>query len=263
MFPKLFEIGDFFLPTYGVLVALAFLAGLWMASRLAKRENLNSEHVTNLAVYCAIAGLVGAKLLMFFFDWKYYAENPGQIFSLSTLRAGGVFQGGLIVALITAYLFMRSKKLPAFKTADILAVGLALGHAIGRLGCFAAGCCWGVSCHRPWAVTFTDPEAHRLVGVPLNEPLHPAQLYESGALLVIFGMLYWYFPVRRHDGQVVGLYLMLYSIARFLIEFYRHHQQAYPFGGPFSLTQWIALGLLPLGVYLFLRRPGTQAGPAR
>jgi phosphatidylglycerol:prolipoprotein diacylglycerol transferase len=258
MFPKLFEIGDFFLPTYGLLVAAAFLTALWLVGRLARREGLNPEHVTNLAVYCAIAGLVGAKLLMFVFDWGYYTSNPGEIFSLSTLRAGGVFHGGLIAALVTAFLFMRSKNLPALKTADILAPGLALGHAIGRLGCFAAGCCWGVACERPWAVTFTDPEAHRLVGVPLNQPLHPTQLYESGAEAAIFGLLYWFFPKRRHDGQIIGLYLVLYSVARFLVEFLRHHQQANPFGGPFSSTQWIAFGLLIVGAYLLKRPSGIS-----
>ena len=96
MHPKLITIGDFFLPTYGVLVALAFLAGLWVAARLAKRTGLNANDVTNLGVYCALAGLAGAKLLMFVFDWRYFANNPREIFSLSNLQAGGVFQGGLI-----------------------------------------------------------------------------------------------------------------------------------------------------------------------
>jgi phosphatidylglycerol---prolipoprotein diacylglyceryl transferase len=257
MLPKLFSIGDFFLPTYGLLVAAAFLTALWLAGRLARREGLNPEDVTNLGVYCALSGLAGAKLLMFVFDWEYYAQNPGQIFTLTTLRAGGVFHGGLIVALITAFVYMRNKKLPALKTADILAPGLALGHAIGRLGCFAAGCCWGVACERPWAVTFTNPEANSLVGVPLNKPIHPTQLYEAAAELAIFGVLYRLFSRRRRDGQVIGLYLVLYSVARFLVEFLRHHQQPNPWGGPLSSTQWIALGLLVPGFYL-LRRPGAR-----
>jgi len=257
MLPKLFQIGDFFLPTYGLLVAAAFLTALWLAGRLARREGLDPEDVTNLGVYCALSGLAGAKLLMFVFDWSYYAQNPGQIFTLSTLRAGGVFHGGLIVALITAFVYMRKKKLPALKTADVFAPALALGHAIGRLGCFAAGCCWGVACDRPWAVTFTNPDAHSLVGVPLNTPIHPTQLYEAAAELAIFGVLYRLFPKRRHDGQLIGLYLVLYSVARFLVEFLRHHQQANPWGGPLSSTQWIALGLLVPGIYL-LRRPGAR-----
>ncbi len=261
MHPKLITIGDFFLPTYGVLVALAFLAGLWVAARLAKRTGLNANDVTNLGVYCALAGLAGAKLLMFVFDWRYYANNPREIFSLSSLQAGGVFQGGLIVALITALVYMRRKKLPGYRTADVFAPGLALGHAIGRLGCFSAGCCWGLECHRPWAVTFTNPEAHRLVGVPLNVPLHPTQLYEAAVEAIIFVILYRRFLKPHAAGSIIGLYLLLYSTARFLIEFVRYHQQPNPLGGPLSATQWIALLLLGVGAWLVRRRPaGGEAG---
>jgi len=254
MHPKLFSIGDFFLPTYGVLVAVAFLAALWLAGRLARRAGLNAEDVTNLGVYCALAGLAGAKLLMFVFDWDYYSSNPGEIFSLSTLRAGGVFHGGLIVALITAAVYMRRKRLPGLKTADVFAPALALGHAIGRLGCFAAGCCWGVACDRSWAVTFTDPEAHRLVGVPLNTPLYPTQLMESLSEAVIAVVLYGLIRKPHRDGLIIGMYLVLYGVVRFVVEFYRFHQQPNPWDGPFSSTQWIALVLLLGGVFLAATR---------
>ncbi len=254
MYPKLITIGDFFLPTYGALVALGFLVALWIAARLAKRSGLNPDAVTSLGVYCALAGLAGAKLLMVALDWDYYSRSPGQIFSVTTLQAGGVFYGGLIAALATAAIYMRRKQLPVLRTLDAFAPGIALGHAIGRIGCFAAGCCWGVACERAWAVTFTDPEAHRLVGVPLNQPLHPTQLYEAAAEGVIFGVLMRAFSVRRREGAVIGLYLILYSTARFLIEFVRHHDQANPFGGPLSATQWMALLLVTVGLYLVRRR---------
>ena len=254
MHPKLITIGDFFLPTYGVLVALAFLTALWVAARLARKSGLNANDVTNLGVYCALGGLAGAKLLMLVFDWSYYASNFREIFSLSTLQAGGVFQGGLIVALLTAVVYMRNKKLPGYRTADVFAPGVALGHAVGRLGCFSAGCCWGVECHRSWGVTFTNPEAHRLVGVPLNVPLHPTQLYEAVAEAVIFVILYRRFLKPHGEGSVIGLYLVLYSAVRFVVEFVRHHEQANPFGGPLSATQWIALILLSLGFYLVTRK---------
>lgn len=254
MHPKLITIGEFFLPTYGTLVAAGFLAALWIAARLAKRSGLNPENVTNLGVYCALAGLAGAKLLMLVFDWDYYTRNPRQIFTLSTLQAGGVFHGGLIVALVTAAIYMRRKQLPALLTFDAFAPGIALGHAIGRIGCFAAGCCWGIACTRPWAVIFTDPEAHRLVGVPLDVALHPTQLYEAAAEAAIFGVLMRSFSKPHREGAVIGLYLILYSTARFFIEFVRYHDQPNPFGGPFSATQWIALLLLGLGLYLRLRR---------
>ncbi len=256
MHPKLISIGNFFIPTYGVLVALAFLTALWMAARLARRSGLNPDSVTNLGVYCALSGLAGAKLLLILLNWRYYGSHPGEIFSLSTLQAGGVFHGGLIAALLMAVWYMRRKGLPGLKTADVFAPGLALGHAIGRMGCFSAGCCWGTECHRPWAVTFTNPDAHRLVGVPLNVSIHPTQLYEAAAEAVIFLILYRRFSKLHRDGTIIGLYLVLYSIARFAVEFVRHHEQANPFGGPFSATQWIALAMIILGAYL-MRRRGT------
>jgi phosphatidylglycerol:prolipoprotein diacylglycerol transferase len=261
MFPKVFSIGDYFLPTYGLLVALGFLAALWMSVRLARRAGLNPEAVTNLGVYCAIAGLLGAKLMMILFDLGHYAANPGELISRATLQAAGVFHGGLILALLTGILYMRNRGLPAWTTADVFAPGIALGHAIGRLGCFAAGCCWGAACSRPWAVTFTNPAAHELTGVPLGEPLHPAQLYEAFAEAMIFGFLYWRFHRPHRSGEIIGWYLLLYSAARFLVEFVRSHEQALPFGGPFSNTQWIALALLGVGTWL-IRRNAPQFVPA-
>src|SRR5215467_13777607 len=173
MYPEIFHLS--FLHTYGLLVALAFLAGLWMATRLGKRAGLNPDTVTNLGIYCALAAIAGAKVMMFLVDIPYYTQHPGEIFSVATLRAGGVFYGGLIAALAVSWWYLRKTKLPPLKTADIFAPAIALGHGIGRIGCFMAGCCWGIECDRPWAVTFRDPVANDLVGVPLNRRLHPTQ----------------------------------------------------------------------------------------
>ncbi len=254
MFPKLIDSGSFFLPMYGVLVALAFLAGITVTTRLGKRAGLKAEPLTNLAIYCALAGMAGAKLFMFLFDWQVYSQNPGMIFSLSTLQAAGVFQGGLLAALLTAAWYVRRNKLPGLLTADTFAPGVALGHAIGRLGCFAAGCCWGKECDRAWAVTFTSKSANDLTGVPLFVPLHPAQLYEAFAEFLTFAILYWYFLKPHRDGAVIGWYLVLSSVSRFGIEFWRHHEQALPFGLPLSITQWIALATMLAGGWLLFRR---------
>ncbi|MGA3187837.1 MAG: prolipoprotein diacylglyceryl transferase [Bryobacteraceae bacterium] len=243
MFPKLFTIGSFYLPTYGVLVALGFLAGLSVTVKLAKKGGLDPEKVTNLAVYVALAGLIGAKLLMIVFDWPDI-----QIFSLATLQAAGVFQGGLILALVAAFFYIRHNKLPVLAVSDAFAPGVAIGHAIGRLGCFAAGCCWGKECHLPWAVTFKNPEAYGLTGVPLGVPLHPAQLYESATEALLFAFLYWRYQKPHAPGQIIGLYLLISSIARFLIEFERFHEQATAYG--LSITQWIAIGLAIAGAIL-------------
>jgi prolipoprotein diacylglyceryltransferase len=146
LLPKLIAIGSFYLPTYGVLVALGFLAGLGLAVKLGRKSGLPAETLTNLAVYVALAGLAGAKILMIVFDWQEYRRDLRAIFSLSTLQAAGVYQGGLILALVTAYFYMRKQGLPLLETSDAFAPGVALGHAIGRLGCLAAGCCYGIAC---------------------------------------------------------------------------------------------------------------------
>lgn len=253
MYPELFHLS--FLHTYGVLVAGAFLIGLWMTTRLGRSAGLNSDALTNLAVYCALAALVGAKLMMFLVDVPYYAEHPGEIFSLSTLQAGGVFYGGLIAALVVAIWYMRKTRLPVLRTADVFAPGIALGHGIGRLGCFSAGCCWGVECHLPWAVTFTNPVANQLVGVPLRIPLHPTQLYESGAEFLIFGVLYWRFHKQHAAGSLISMYLMLYSTARFVVEFFRFHEQGNLWGSPLDTSQWLSIVLfLASGGYLAANR---------
>jgi len=263
MFPEVFHIGSFFLPTYGVLVTLGFLLGLWMVARFSRRAGLNADAAVNLGIYVAIAGMVGAKLLMVLMDLPYYTQNPGEIFSIYTLRAGGIFYGGLILALIVAGVYMRRQKLPGLATADVFAPGIALGHGVGRLGCFAAGCCWGAASHAPWAVTFTNPEAHRLVGVPLNIPLQPTQLYESFAEFAIFAVLYRRIGRPHRPGAIIGLYLTMYSTVRFLVEFVRAHDEANPYFGPFVAEQWIALGLLVLGVWLLTRRTAAVSAPQR
>jgi phosphatidylglycerol---prolipoprotein diacylglyceryl transferase len=257
MLPKLITVGSFYLPTYGVLVAIAFLTALALTSRLARSAGLPSDAVVNLGVYCALAGIAGAKLLMIVLDPEYRA-HPMEIFSFSTLQSAGIFYGGLIGALITAYFYMRANRLPVWGTADVFAPGVALGHAIGRLGCFAAGCCWGKPTTLPWAVTFTNPDA-RSVGVPLGVPLHPTQLYETGAELVICAILYVLVTRQHKKGSVIGLYLILYGIARLCIEFLREHDESNPLGGPLSLEQWISVALALLGLWLIFGRTGKTA----
>jgi len=263
MYPEVFHIS--FLHTYGVLVALGFLAGLWMAGRLGVKAGLNAEHITNLGLYCALAALIGAKLMMLAVDAGDYWQHPDRIFSLETLQAGGVFYGGLLGALAVSWVYLRKARLPALVVADVFAPGIALGHAIGRIGCFAAGCCWGTECHLPWAVTFTNPAAHQLVGVPLDVPLHPAQLYESAAEFAIFGILYWRSERGHGRGDIISLYLMLYGAARFAVEFFRNHEQGNLWGTPLDASQWISLVLFLAGAAHFVvgKRWANRAGEAR
>src|SRR5215210_455704 len=142
MYPELFRIGNFPINTYGVLLALAFLAALLIAARLAARDGLSRERIYDLGLWMLVAALLGSKILMLWTE-PVYRENPWQLLSLDFLRSGGVFYGGLLGAVGAGYLLVRYYKLNWWKTADAFAPGIALGQAIGRQGCFAAGCCWG------------------------------------------------------------------------------------------------------------------------
>ena len=254
MFPRLFQIGSFSLPTYGALVSAAFLTALWLTSKFARERGVNSEKVVNLGVYCALVGMLGAKVLMIAMD-PAYREHPGEIFTLETMQSAGIFYGGFIAALLFAFFYMRSQKLDVLSTADLFAPGLAIGHGIGRLGCFAAGCCWGKPTALPWAVTFTSKDT--TTGVPLGVPLHPTQLYEALGEAIICLFLIWRLQKKGHtDGQIIGLYLLLYGMLRFSVEFLRVHDGSNPLGGPFVLEQWISLVLAVGGAYLVSRRGG-------
>jgi phosphatidylglycerol:prolipoprotein diacylglycerol transferase len=259
MCPRLFTIGSFSLPTYGVLVALGFLAGLYLVGRLSRRAGLDADKMTNLGVYVALAAIVGAKLFMILTNLGYYLEQPSRIFSLSSLQAGGVFYGGLLAALAVAVWYARSAKLPGLLAADVLAPAVAIGHSIGRLGCFAAGCCWGKPSSLPWAIAFTDPVAHEYVGVPLNIHLHPTQLYEAIGTLAVGIFLLRLFGKPHPPGSILGWYLVLYSSFRFGVEFLRADtERLFPFDGPFSTTQWIALLLVAAGAFLLNKQKNQR-----
>ena len=219
MFPELFRIGSFPVNTYGVLLALAFLTGLFAAARLGARDGLKRERMFDLGLWMLVAALVGSKLLLLVVEPEYRQE-PLRLLSLDFLRSGGVFYGGFIGAAAVGYFLIRRYKLPWWKTADAFAPGIALGQAIGRQGCFAAGCCWGEPTHVPWGVEFTEL-GHQLTGVPTGVHLHPTQLYESFAALGIFFFLLWLHRRKLFSGQVILCYAVLYGAARFIIEFFR------------------------------------------
>ena len=230
MYPILFRIFNFPINTYGVFLALAFLAAIFVTVRLAGRNGLPRERIYDLCLWLLLSSLVGSKLLMFFTEPEY-REHPLQLFSLDFLRSGGVFYGGLLGAVLTGYLLMRRWKLPWWKTADACAPGIALGTALGRQGCFSAGCCWGKPTNLPWGVRFTEL-GHEVTGVPLGARLHPTQLYESFAMVIVFFFLLWLHKRKRFSGQVILAYAMIYATVRFLIEFVRDD----PRGDIFGLT---------------------------
>ena len=184
VYPELFRIGSFPINTYGVFLALAFLAAILITVRLATRDGLPRERIYDLSLWMLLGGLIGSKILMFWVEPEY-REHPLQLLSLDFLRSGGVFYGGLIGAVFVGYFLMKRYKLPWWKTADACAPGIAIGNFFGRQGCFAAGCCWGKPTNLPWGVQFTEL-GHRITGVPIDVHLHPVQLYESFSMLIVF-----------------------------------------------------------------------------
>jgi len=235
MYPELFRIGNFPINTYGVFLALAFLCAILIAVRLARRDGLPAEKIYDLSLWMLLAGLVGSKILMLFTE-PDYRDNPALLLSLDFLRSGGVFYGGLLGAVLAGYFLMKRYKLPWWKTADACAPGIAVANFFGRQGCFAAGCCWGKPTTLPWGVKFSEL-GHQITGVPTDVHLHPTQLYESFAMLLVFVFLLWLHKRKRFDGQVILAYALLYSAIRFAIEFVRDD----PRGDVFGLTSLTGL----------------------
>ena len=256
MFPQLFHIGNFALPTYGFLVALGVLTGLIVTTRLAKSQGISPDDAWNLGVLVVLAAIVGAKLLLIINDFSRYAAHPREIFSLTMLQAGGVFYGGVLAAIGTAIYYMRKHHMPALRTCDTFAPGLALGHSIGRIGCFAAGCCYGKPTSHWWGVVFSNPLANQISGTPLGIRIEPTQLFESAIELVNFLILYAMLRHKKFEGQVIGAYLFLYGIARFFIEFIRDDpERGSMFNGALTGTQFISICLVIAGgVLWYLRR---------
>jgi phosphatidylglycerol:prolipoprotein diacylglycerol transferase len=254
MFPLLFEIplfGGIKIYTYGVLVALGFVLGIWWSTREAKRVGIRSDFVLDLSFYIIIAALVGSRILYILIDWRRYAEHPADVFKI--WEGGLVFYGGFIGAVLTSVYYIRKHRQSFLRVADVFMPGLALGHAIGRLGCFAAGCCYG----RP-----TDPNAWYAVIFPSNAyslapvgvPLIASQLLESAAALVIFLALVFFARRKKFDGEIFLLYLVFYSVSRAFLETLRGESvQGFLIPHVLSTSQAISIGLVILAAFLYAR----------
>lgn len=255
MFPRLVQIGSFYLPTYGVLLAIAYLVGIWLLRRKARAEGLPEQKIFDFSLYVLAAAILGAKALLVIVEWRHYSENPRDL--VEVLRSGGVFYGGLIAATTVGIWYMKRHRLPAWKVADMGAPSIALGEAIGRWGCFAAGCCYGKPTDGPLGVRFTDPFAHEAVGTPLDVPLHPTQIYLSVNAFLIFLILQWAYRRRTFDGEVFWLYVLLYAITRGLIENFRGDSvRGFLIPGVLSTSQFIGLvaGAAAVGMLVYLSR---------
>ena len=249
MYPELFSIGPITVYTYGVLLAASYLLGLQFAIARARRWGLDANRVLDLGIYIIIAALIGAKLLLVVTDFGQFRASPADLLSIA--RSAGVFYGGLITAIAVAFWYIHRHRMPFWTTCDAFAPAIALGHVTGRLGCFAAGCCYGKPANVPWAVIFTNPAAQANVGTPLGIPLHPTQLYESGAeLLILIVLLATERRGRPFPGRTFWLYMILYAISRYIIEFYRGDPRGVIFG--ISTSQFISLVLAPLAIAMLI-----------
>jgi phosphatidylglycerol---prolipoprotein diacylglyceryl transferase len=263
MYPILFEVGGFPIYTYGVLMAAAYLLGLQFALARARARGIDQNRIMDLGIWIIVSALVGAKLLLLVIEWEAYGTSPWEMLTL--VRSGGVFYGGLIAAVVVAIWYLRRHRMPVWSVTDVFAPAVALGHVVGRMGCFFAGCCHGRPTDVPWAVTFRSEYAAQNVGTPINIPLHPAQLYEAGAELFILGaLLLTERKGRVFPGRTFWMYMFLYGVSRFVIEFYRGDVRGMV--GALSTSQFVSVLIVPLSIVMLIllaRRPSPAPKTAR
>jgi phosphatidylglycerol:prolipoprotein diacylglycerol transferase len=213
--PIAFQLGSFTIHWYGVMIALAFFAGLWTATRRARRENIPGEKIADVVLWLMTGSIIGARFVYVTTYWKdEFAGQPlTEIFKI--WHGGLVYYGGLIGAILAGYIYLRWKKMPLWKTADVLAPSIALGNVFGRIGCLLNGCCYGRACSLPWAIHF--PADHATHGAPV----HPTEIYDALDNFVLYLFLAWLFRRKKFDGQVFATYLIGYAVTRTIMECFR------------------------------------------
>lgn len=251
MFPALFSIGPFTLHTYGVFVAAGFLTGLVVAVKLGKSEGISPQQTMDMGFFMIAAGILGSRLLYILMNLSYYLDRPLDMVKM--WEGGLVFSGGIVCVILVVLWYTRRHRLSFWKIADIWAPAMAIGQAIGRIGCFMAGCCYGKPTGSDWGVVFTDPRSL----APLNVPLHPTQLYSSGLNLIVFFILILLHRRKEFEGQVFLWLLVLHSTARLFVERFRGDDRGMIFQSGMTVTQLVTLVILMgaiLALFIFKRR---------
>jgi phosphatidylglycerol---prolipoprotein diacylglyceryl transferase len=250
MYPILIQFGKISLYTYGLFVALGFFVGMTLAQKEARRLGQDPNQIMDVGFFLLIAALVGARLFYVLVNPQPFLEDPFEVFRI--WNGGLVYYGGFLGALLVAIIFVRKKQLSFWQMTDIFTPSLAIGHVLGRIGCFFAGCCYGKSCDLPWAVTFHNSESLAPIGIPL----HPTQIYSAFANLFIF-LLVWFFRGKKsYNGQLFWLYVLFYGVIRTIIETFRGDPRGQFFIESVSVSQFIGIGLAIISVFmlLFLRK---------
>jgi len=238
MHPDLFSIGPLTLHTYGLFVALGFIAGILTAIKLGKSVGITSNIVMDMGFIIIISGLIGSRLVYIIIDYSHYLANPLDIFKI--WEGGLVFSGGLVAVIVVMLLYVKHHKLNIWTTGDLWAPAAAIGQAIGRIGCFFAGCCYGKPTDVPWGVVFTNPKSI----ATLNIPLHPTQLYSSLSSFIIFVILILIHSKKKFEGQVFIWFLIFHSTARLFLERFRGDPRGAILTNDLTMTQFIAIIIL-------------------
>ena len=270
MHPILLHFGDHNIATYGVLTASGYLlGGLWM---WVHHEDMGmSLWEFFILCYCIVGGAVlGAKAGFFLVEWPDFAADPWWM--IKDWRHGWVFWSGFIGTLVAAWVYQQvfnaffTPKKRYLPPADHFGVSLPLGHALGRLGCFAQGCCHGRPTELPWGVAYTDP-ASSVRAELLGLPLHPVQLYEAaGELAIGLWVMLWLLPRVREGrfryGTAFFAYIAYYSVLRFVTEFFRGDDRGFFLSARLSPSQWWSIGGLAVAVWALWRNGVKETDPA-
>ncbi len=246
MHPILFVLGPITIYSFGFALAVAFLVCAFLMSRDARRLNISSDVIYDFVFWSALAGILGARLFYILLNWDFFSQNPGEFFQIQ--HGGLAWQGGLIVGIPSAIFYLKNKKLPVLPMLDLASPYAALGQAIGRIGCFLNGCCYG------------QPAAWGPYCPVHQDHLHPTQLYESFGLLIVFFVLKNLSRKKYSPGSLVVTYLMSAAAIRFVVQFFRYDYDPVLLG--LGLFQWICVGVFVSVVFL-LNYLKKQNGLAR
>lgn len=253
MYPVLVQLGTFELRSYGIIVALSFFLGLWLSAREAKRNGLDPALVHDFAFYALIGGIVGARLyFVVFSNPAYFLQKPWEIVAI---WHGGIgILGGLLGGFLTALWYCRRKQLSFWRFADTLAPGVALGQAAGIVACLLNGDSYGRPADVAWAITYTDPRAL----APLNVALHPVEIYEMAAYLLVFLVVWQTRGKYKTPGFAFLTYLAGYGVARLAVEFFRGNPAILAWGIPTAQVFGVALALAAVAGFYLLGKAGQK-----
>ena len=259
MYPRLFQLGPFTLPSYGAFAAIALIAGLALAMRTAARLRVPPDEVWNAGLLSIFSAVLGLRIILIAGHWHDFLAYPLLMLSISIPRTIDSVLLELGIGIFVGLLYLTLKKMPWLATLDAVAPAWALGQSILMLGCFFAGCTYGRPTTMPWGVVFHSRWAALWNGTPLGIRLHPVALYLCAVELLLCLFLLWWLPRRRQPGELAGAWMFLSGLAQFFLDFYRGDNRLLLFHGALSLTQAIDFCLVIAGALLLLERRQTTA----